>query len=228
MLNLMKLEMRKYRFRGNIIGGFIAIVIITAFMILMSIDSADQAVGNYEEAFKVADILASVTFTIFGAVLLSKLIIDEFKSKSITVLFMYPIQRRKLLVAKLAIVVLFTFAFGVMTRVLTVSGFYLFNHFAQFIPNDLSQISWMEQSIKILINSVMTSFIALIPLFFGMRKHSTVTTIVSAIFIGALLNSNAGSDFTLSSIVFVPLLLAALGIAIAYLSIRNIDDKDIV
>jgi len=86
----------------------------------------------------------------------------------------------------------------------------------------------MEQSIKILINSVMTSFIALIPLFFGMRKHSTVTTIVSAIFIGALLNSNAGSDFTLSSIVFVPLLLAALGIAIAYLSIRNIDDKDIV
>ncbi|MBL1705477.1 ABC transporter permease, partial [Klebsiella pneumoniae] len=43
-----------------------------------------------------------------------------------------------------------------------------------------------------IISAFMISGISLIPLFFGMRKKSTPTTITSAVIIGLLINGNVG------------------------------------
>ena len=53
--------------------------------------------------------IVRATFTIFASVIIVKLIIDEYKNKSIDVLFTYPIKRKKIITAKLAIVFAFTF-----------------------------------------------------------------------------------------------------------------------
>ena len=64
---------------------------------------------NYPESFLVIDTFVRGTFIIFAATLISELIISEFKDKTITVLFMYPISRKKLMAAKLLVIMLFTF-----------------------------------------------------------------------------------------------------------------------
>ncbi len=76
-------------------------------------------------------------------------------------------------------------------------------------------------------NAISTAGISLIPLLFGMNRKSAPTTIVSSILIASILNSTNG-DFTLFSIIAVPLSLGLFGIFIGYYSIRNIEKKDLV
>ncbi len=229
MLNLMKLELKKYKIGGNIRGGFIAIFLIMFFVIVLNYDRTEEVpFSGYDEVFVFINSLTSITFTIFASVLLAKYIIDEYKSGSITVLFMYPLERKKLLTAKIAVVFLFTFLFGIISPVVAFSGFYLYNQYAHFITSELEATLLLQQGIGILVNSAMVSCISLVSLYFGMRKHSVPATIVSAIIIGAILNSTSGNDFTLNSIIIIPATFAVIGILVAYLSIRNVENKDVV
>lgn len=227
MLNLIKLELRKTKISGSILGGFIASFLIMAFVIAVNYDGPEKPFNSYGDVLLNIDLFVSLTFIIFASVLLSKFIIDEYKSKSITVLFMYPLQRKKLLTAKLLIVVLFTFLFGIIGRVLAFSGFYIYNSFAHFIPGELTTSLLIEHGVRFLVNSAMYSCIALIPLYFGMRKYSVPTTIVSSILVAVALNANNGTEFTLSKIVIIPVIIAVLGLLVAYLAIRNVDTKDV-
>ena len=76
-------------------------------------------------------------------------------------------------------------------------------------------------------NSIATAGISLIPLLFGMHRKSAPATIVTSILISTILNSTSG-DFTLFSIIAVPLSLGLFGLFIGYYSIRNIEKKDLV
>ncbi|MNP79182.1 hypothetical protein D3C76_1769660 [compost metagenome] len=60
-----------------------------------------------------------------------------------------------------------------------------------------------------------------------MRKYSVPTTIVSSILVAVALNANTGTEFTLSKIVIIPVIIAVLGLLVAYLAIRNVDTKDV-
>lgn len=227
MLNLIKLELRKTKISGSILGGFIASFLIMAFVIAVNYDGPEKPFNNYGDVLLNVDLFVSLTFIIYASVLLSKFIIDEYKNKSITVLFMYPIQRKKLLAAKIIIVVLFTFLFGLVGRVVAFYGFYVYNSFAHFIPGELPTSLLIEHGIRFLVNSAVYSCISLVPLYFGMRKYSVPTTIVSSILVAVALNANTGAEFTLSSIVIIPVIIAVLGLLVAYLAIRNVDTKDV-
>ena len=75
-------------------------------------------------------------------------------------------------------------------------------------------------------NAIAASGIALIPLYFGMRKYSIPTTIISSIIIVSVTSSNSG-NFTLNDIIIIPITLAIVGLGIAYLAIRNIERVDV-
>ncbi|MNO04864.1 hypothetical protein D3C81_2260380 [compost metagenome] len=60
-----------------------------------------------------------------------------------------------------------------------------------------------------------------------MRKLSVPVTIVSAVLIVGLLSSNT-NGFTPNSIIAIPVALCLIGILIAYITIRNVDTKDVV
>lgn len=80
------------------------------------------------------------------------------------------------------------------------------------------------------ISAFMISGISLIPLFFGMRKKSTPTTITSAVIIGMLISSNFGpgnGQVSLFNFIAIPIVLCLLGIFISYLSYRKIDKIDV-
>lgn len=60
-----------------------------------------------------------------------------------------------------------------------------------------------------------------------MRKKSGAATIVSSIFVVTLVCQNV-NGFTLYSIIAVPIGLALLGAAVAFMSIRNIERVDVL
>jgi len=229
MLNLMRLEMKKFHIgsyiKRAIFANFVILAIMFMLLFITKIEG-DAVFENYQTVISLIDSTVRAVFIIFASALIAKLIISEFKYKTITLAFMYPINRKKLMASKLAIIVLFTFSAIIVSNVFVsvvfctiISNLHLFS--------DTLIISLIIQRIPIVImNAIAASCIALIPLYFGMRKYSIPVTIISSIFIVSVVSSNTG-NFSLNDIIFIPIVLAIIGISVAYASFRKIEKMDI-
>lgn len=229
MLKLIKLEMKKNKIGGYIRGALIANLVITAVLamvIFISISEGDTEFNSYAFNFSMVESLVKATFIVFASVLLARFIIEEYKNKTITLLFMYPINRKKLIVAKLIIVVLFTYIAIVLSNIFIDFTLCIANSFYSFINDKLTIPLIINNFAIITLNALASACMGLIPLYFGMRKKSVPATIVSAILIVAIVCSN-NNGFSLSSIIAIPIILACIGIFIAYLAIRNIEHMDV-
>jgi ABC-type transport system involved in multi-copper enzyme maturation permease subunit len=227
VLKLIRLELRKNK--SNLLKGvLIADLAILGFMILVAFTEMDDGdFSTYADLFDGVFVFVKATFIIFAAVLLSKLVIDEYKNNTITVLFMYPVPRKMLLAAKLIIVFLFTF-FSIFLSDIVISG--ILTGVDYFVPNaiqgTLTQDLITSQLMKAGTDALYAAGIGLIPLYFGMRRKSVPTTIVSAVLIVMLISSGFGS-FRMGNLIWISLSLAVAGAGIAYLSIRNIEHQDV-
>lgn len=229
MFKLMKLEMKKFKLASFSFKAVIANIVILSFIFMIAYLSkveGSQDFVDYQEVLKVIDTFIRGTFIIFGATLIAKLIIGEFKYKTITTLFMYPISRKKLITAKLAIIFLFTFTWIIISNIFVTTVYCLLSVQFELLPDTLTASLLQEHGASVLMNAIAASGMALIPLYFGMRKYSIPTTIISSILVVMIIGSTTG-DFSLNDIIIVPISLALIGLTIAYLAIKNIDRIDI-
>ena len=229
MLNLMRLEMKKFHMgsyiKRAIIANFVIIGIMFMLLFITKIEG-DPGFENYQTVLSLIDSTVRAVFIIFASALIAKLIIGEFKYKTITLAFMYPINRKKLIASKLAIIVLFTFSAIIVSNVFVTTFFCVISSNFHLLSDTLT-ISLIIQRIPVVImNAIAASCIALIPLYFGMRKYSIPITIISSIFIVSVVSSNTG-NFSLNDIIFIPIALAIIGISVAYASFRKIEKMDI-
>lgn len=230
MLKLMKLEIKKFKMAGSIKGAIIANLIILAFLVLAVFGSktdGDLAFKGYNDMFLFTSIFVRATFTIFAAVIISRLIIGEYTNKTISVMFMYPIKRKNIMLAKLTIVVIFTFISMVISNIFLNCSMYFLNAFAKLFTDTLTVDMLVKNIISIFVYSIGYSFLSLIPIYVGMKRKSTSATIVTSIILASVLNSgNKGN--TLSSIIIIPLILGIIGAVISYISIKDVEDTDVV
>ncbi|MGG2095198.1 ABC transporter permease [Bacillus sp. S13(2024)] len=224
MLNLIRLELVKFKLWPVIKGAFIALLIMLGFVTLIMLDGEFK---SYDDAFRFIDIFVKATFMIFGASLIAKFIIQEFQEKTMTVMFMYPINRKKMMIAKLFIIMIFAFLSIVICDIVIFSFFYILNIYYSFIAEPLTMTILMQNASKLLMNAIAATGISLIPLYFGMKKYSVRTTIVSGVIIMSLLTSSLSGNSSLYDIVFIPITLACVGLLIAYMTVRKIEKVDL-
>lgn len=231
LLKLIRLEMRKHRFSRNFAAAGIANVGILLFLIMIGfvdIGADDYAYADYQMAFMIIDTFVRATFIVFAGALLSKLVISEYRNKTMNVMFTYPIQRHKIIAAKLIIVFLFTFVMIMVTDLLMGSLLLIANQFYAFIPGSLTYQDTLGFLLKYGISSLSAASMALIPLFFGMRKHSVTTTMTSSLLLVLIVCSGFnGSEYSIHSLIIIPLTLGAVGIWIASLSMFRLETKDV-
>lgn len=224
MLNLIRLELVKFKLWPVMKGAFIAIFVISGVIALAMFDGEFK---SYDEVFRFIDIFVKATFMIFGASLIAKFIIQEFTEKTMTVMFMYPINRKKMMIAKLFIIMIFTFLSIVISDIVIFSLLYVVNVYYSVITEPLTMTILLQNASKLLMNAVAATGISLIPLYFGMKKYSVRTTIVSAVIIMSLLTSSLKGHFSLYDIILIPITLACVGLMIAYMAVRKIEQVDL-
>ncbi|WP_078578690.1 ABC transporter permease [Salipaludibacillus agaradhaerens] len=230
MLKLICLEMKKHKMFGYIKAAFIANIIMILLACIIPIIErmeGEEYFINFEMMFMMINTMVRGTFIIFSGVLIAKLIIDEYKKKTMQLLFMYPQKRHKFILAKLLIVSLFTFLSVVLSNFIVSAAFYGINSIAHLITDQLTLEIILEQAITVLFSAVSLAGIGLIPLYFGMIKKSVSVTIVSAILLFSVIGSNF-AGFSLFNVVAIPVTLSAIGFIIAYLSFRNIENVDVL
>lgn len=228
MFKLIKLELKKYKIGGFIKGAIIATSIISLFFIYsmyITFKTHDMSLfNNYNE---MAKIFVRCVFTIFASVLISNFVIDEYTGKTINLLFMYPIKRKDIMVAKLIVIVMFTFISMVASNIFIHFILFIFNIFTRCIDGKLIIYMGFGSFLSIISDSILFSFISLIPLYVGMKRRKNSSVIVTGIIVTSLLNSGTG-DLRLSSFVIIPCIGAVIGILSSYLAIRNVENDDVV
>jgi ABC-type transport system involved in multi-copper enzyme maturation permease subunit len=233
MFKLMKLEWKKHKLSSYFKGVAICIIAIFAAVSLMGMGAkgeGDAALTDFTKYMTLANLFIRMTFLIFSAVILSRLVIDEYKNKTMQLLFMYPLQRKKLMRAKLTIVFSFCFVSMIIATFSISLLIFFMNPMMELFETPMTMGELIAIVPTTIISAFMISGISLIPLFFGMRKKSTPTTITSAVIIGMLISSNFGSgngQVSIFDFVVIPIVLCLLGIFISYLSYRKIDKIDV-
>ncbi|PAD34284.1 ABC transporter permease [Terribacillus saccharophilus] len=229
MLNLMRLEMKRMNFLTIGVTFLLINAGILSILLLLGIDPTITAESftNAGEIMMFIEIMAVAAFVIYASVLLSNMIIEEFKSKTITVLFTTPVGRKQLLLAKVIVISLLTFVSFLVSVGLLSSIFSLLNNLYGILWFSFPINLVWENIVHLLVTGVAVAGMALIPLFFGMIKYSIPATITSSILIIAILSSSINSDGTnLFSFTAVPLALGIVGFIIAYLVISKAVKKD--
>ncbi|KKO50787.1 ABC transporter permease [Paenibacillus sp. DMB20] len=228
MLKLMKLELRKHKLGWYWKGVLIANLLIVVFMgLLPSLDDElEVAFASYEEVFLAMGTMVRVVYVIFASVLISSFIIQEYNNKTISVLFTYPVLRKKLIAAKLLLIMAITLVTILISNVMVVASFLALNAFMDIMQGTLSTELMVHQTVNMLIQGLSAVGISMVPLYFGMRKKSAAATIISSVLLIGIISSNNGG-FSIGQFIAVPITVGLIGLAIAYLSFKNVDNTDI-
>ncbi len=230
MLKLIRLEIKKFKLGSNLKGIIIANLSILALIIMLGviqIYEEDIIFSDSTVTLMVIDLFVKDTFAIYSSVLLAKLIIEEYKNKTMSLMFMYPIRRRDLFIAKLIIVIGFTFINILISNVFIFLAVGLIDQFLDIVIGNFEFGVLLSEMPKLLFNATVTSFMVLIPLYFGTKKMSVPSTIVSSIIIVAVISSGE-NGVSLSSIPLVVIALAVLGGLIGGGVIRKLENQDVL
>ncbi|HDX9529204.1 TPA: ABC transporter permease [Bacillus thuringiensis] len=228
MLRLMKLELKKFKLGWYVKGAVIANITILALMIFTSIVAqveGDPEIRDPQMMLLTASTLVRATFIVFGSVLIARLIIGEYKNKTIILMFSYPINRRKMMISKLVITATLTFITVIVSNILIVEVFFGIDSYFSILPNPFTVDQLVQEGINLVPLAIATAGISLIPLYFGMRKRSVPTTIVSSIIVVSIAINNQ-PIFPIATFLPLQFTFSAIGMVIAYFGIKNIESED--
>lgn len=184
--------------------------------------------GKWEDWAIVASLFSSLftkaVFLIFESYLLSTIIIDEFKRRTIFQLFSYPISKIKLLWGKVLSVILISFIVHFTAHLVIQLLIKLVA-----ILTESNYISVANQLINLAGITFATVLIGLLPFVLGMIKHSTAITMLTGLGLAALL-SNVSPGILSNNIadnLFFLIFASFISLMITSFSIFNISRQDI-
>ena len=187
----------------------------------------DMAISNMGVSTNV-ELLTDITFLIFAAAMHATFIIGAYKNKTMNLMFLYPLNRKKIMAAKMLAVCIFCFA-GIVIAKLACYGVsnlgFMMGQKASF-PMDYNMLS-VSFYIQLLIRSAATISISLLALLSGMIAKSSKVTVISSFLLIILMQGNVGGA-TLKDNLAVPIVLLAISVLAAILMVQRVEKKDVM
>ena len=234
MLKLVRLEWKK-----NNIGKYIKGVIIMAALLglfvfaLAFLGIANDPDGTLDAApgtdviSAPIELFTSMAFHIYTSVMLASFIVSAYKNKTMNLMFSYPIKRQKILASQMIAVWTFNFVALILTKL----AIYMCVFFgAKFMQSSFVvdfSIGSLSFYIQLILKSVVIVSMSFIALFVGMALKSSKATIVTSFLLIFLTQANIG-DFTMAGNAVFPIILTAISLLFAALSIVNVESKDLM
>lgn len=222
LVKLMELEWRKLK-RKMILSELIIYWGILMFLPMFFIKMVSAEFGQSYSTIIQLMISMQLGFVLFGASLINQVVIDEYKNKTISLSFGYPISRKKLVMAKALFISLFVFLCTIVSFLLSGVTTYLLDQVFHIINGQPTAEDITSYFSKMIVHSLIVTLISLIPLFFfGIWKRETIPTILCAIFLMQFQNFSFLLNVNLNTNI-VNTVLCSLGVVSVYLSIKMVD-----
>lgn len=243
MLSLIKIELNKVSKSKLFFAWLSTILIILGItgIIIMGLGTDNKLgefVGQSSNNFRIADQLGNwaiatslfsslftkAAFLIFESYLLSTIIIDEFKRRTIFQLFSYPVSKIKLLWGKVISVILISFI-AHFTAHLVIQ--LLIKLVAVLTESNYIPVS--NQMIDLAGITFGTVLIGILPFVLGMIRHSIAITMLTGLGLAALLSNVSPGSLTNNFVdnLFFLIFASFISLMITSFSISNISRQDI-
>ncbi len=248
MLKLIKLEWKKNNIGKSIWIAMIMTAVLCLFIVgtsgeLLSVataglhDSSGNPVGtNVSSAAETefygrnvfdaaVGIFTNMSYVIFTGVMLAAYIVGAYEKGTMSLMFSYPIKRRKIILSKMLAVWIFNVAALVVSKIVISIVLLFANPVAHITTNEI-QIASPDFWLYILLNSIVMVSIAFVALPVGLKLHSSKAAIVAAVIVACFSQGNIGS-YTLADSAPFYLLLLMLAAVSVYLAVCGVERKDV-
>lgn len=208
MLRLMKLELRQNRLKPYILASFGISAVLLAFTYLfafiphlnaksdleeMVMDFVRNLFGSYESMIGIICILSMFCFSVMAATMLSKFVVLDYTGKRANILFAYPVDRSKLLLAKIVLVFLFVVCAQLFVDTLVFGIFFLSESFYPLVIDGVLSSKLILDIINItVIFSISSAAIGIISVWFGFKRKSVTGTMIPAYILSAVFSNIVG------------------------------------
>jgi len=215
---LVRLEWRKLK-QKSILGE---VIIYWFILLLLPVFFVKVVSANFGQSFdSLFELIQSIQrgIVLLGASLISQVFIDEYKNKTISLSFGYPISRRKLFMAKVLFIAFFIFITTIASYLLTGAATYIINLMFPFVHFSITGSNMVSYFSGMITGSFIVTLISFIPLFFfGVWRRATVPTVICAIFAMNLPNLSPILQLKNEPIL---VMLCAIGALSLFLSIKT-------
>ncbi len=234
MLKLVRLEWKKNNIGKYIKGVIIMAALLGLFVFALAFlgiandpDGTLDAAPGTDAISAPIELFTSMAFLIYTSVMLATFIVSAYKNKTMNLMFSYPIKRQKILASQMIAVWTFNFAALILTKL----AIYMCVFFgAKFMQSSFVvdfSIGSLSFYIQLILKSVVIVSMSFIALFVGMALKSSKATIVTSFLLIFLTQANIG-DFTMAGNAVFPIILTAISLLFAALSIINVESKDLM
>ncbi len=234
MLKLVRLEWKKNNIGKYIKGVIIMAALLGLFVFALAFlgiandpDGTLDAASGTDVISAPIELFTSMAFLIYTSVMLASFIVSAYKNKTMNLMFSYPIKRQKILASQMIAVWTFNFAALILTKL----AIYMCVFFgAKFMQSSFTvdfSIGSLSFYIQLILKSVVIVSMSFIALFVGMAFKSSKATIVTSFLLIFLTQANIG-DFTMAGNAVFPIILTAISLLFAALSIVNVESKDLM
>ena len=234
MLKLVRLEWKKNNIGKYIKGVIIMAALLDLFVFALAFlgiandpDGTLDAAPGTDVISAPIELFTSMAFLIYTSVMLASFIVSAYKNKTMNLMFSYPIKRQKILASQMIAVWTFNFAALILTKL----AIYMCVFFgAKFMQSSFVvdfSIGSLSFYIQLILKSVVIVSMSFIALFVGMALKSSKATIVTSFLLIFLTQANIG-DFTMAGNAVFPIILTAISLLFAALSIVNVESKDLM
>lgn len=228
MLNLIKLELKRVSLKSHFIGllaANIVIALLSAFTSSLLNAGGGVAVTGLPPAqldtLTLAIMLVRAALIVWEAVLISVFVVEEYRNKTINLLFTYPVQRGKLIAVKIILICGVMLLFHVLSGVFQFTCLSVVSKYFPFVT--VSPANLMTQAVTAL-SSVL---LGLLPLYIGMIKKSTIATIVSSFAIAAIVSNSQGSGAGLMSIPIAAIVFGVISAGFSAITVHKMVSSDL-
>ena len=227
MSKLLKIELKKINLKSQIISLLamncivLLLSIFTSTLLANPSEGTPTGVAMQLTTSELALLITRAVLIVWQSILIVQIIIEEYKTKTITVLFTYPYSKKQMILAKFLLVFLLTAAFAVFSTVFQEISIYLLSRqltFVTFMPESLWSV------VIVLVSNISLGFL---PLFIGMRNSSVIATIVSSLVIVVIGSNSQASPSGLLGIPVVSLFLGVVSLILLVITYRSMLVKEI-
>ncbi len=232
MNRLIKFELKRNSLKTYHIAVVIITVVILSFLYLLAaipqIDTADtdtEMFMSYGFIIGLGNIISMAIFSIMSSVMASKFIVDEYTGKKAILLFSYPVDRKKILDAKIIMVFSYTAISMLVCNGIAITVFLSTESLFPLCQDSIDITLLWDCIFSVLCYSLMSALMSLVATWFGFMKKSIIVTITSACVIVSILCQIIGMTLFIRPVI-IAILAVTLMIAIAvWINLHNQVEK---
>jgi ABC-type transport system involved in multi-copper enzyme maturation permease subunit len=175
-----------------------AVVIITAVMLfflyllafLPKLEPSESDLGmfmTYHNLINLNNIICMVIFIIFSSVMFSKFIVEEYSGKRAILLFSYPVNRNKILEAKIFMVFSYTVIAMFLCGAVELGIFFITESQFPLCTDHMTIMTVLGSYLSLLCYSLLAGIWGIVALRIGFEKQSVTVNIITAVIIATIM-----------------------------------------